>query len=101
MSGIRCLDGCFPSGFQLRMMMKGGMPAWSGSAEEQDHDLCRENSEEHTQWIDRAIAYGRRLFRADAVGIGECGWVGVGSGNHTHDGEIVELELHSGNRTDN
>ena len=63
----------------------------SRSAEEQHDDLCREDSEEHAERIYRGIAHCRRFFAACGVGISQCGRVGIGSGDQSHDGEIVEF----------
>ena len=70
------------------------------SAEEQHDDLGCEDAEEHRERVDRRVAQGGGLLRADAVGIGQCGRVGIGTGYHTHDGEVVELELQTGYRAD-
>ena len=63
----------------------------SCAATEQHDELCGENSQKHAQRIDRGVADGRLFARTDAVGIGQRGWVGVGSGQHAHDGEIIEF----------
>ena len=63
----------------------------SCAATEQHDELCGENPQKHAQRIDRGVADGRLFARTDAVGIGQRGRVGVGSGQHAHDGEIVEF----------
>ena len=69
------------------------------SAAEEHDELCRKDAEEHAQRINCRIADGGSLTRADAVGVSKCWRIGTCTGNHTHDGEIVELELQTGNHT--
>ena len=71
------------------------------SAEEEHHDLCCEDAQEHRERIYRRITQRRCLFRADAVRVGQGRGVGVCTGYHTCNGEVVELEPDAGNRSDN
>ena len=61
---------------------------------------CKD-AQEHAQWIDRGVTYGRSFTCTNAVGIGQCGWVGVGTRNHSHDSKVVELIAQTGNRSHN
>ena len=69
------------------------------SAKEKHTDLSREDTQEHRQRINRGIADGRGFLRAARVGVSQGRWVSVGTGNHTHDREVVELELPPGDRS--
>ena len=70
------------------------------SAEEQHHNLCREDTQEHAQRINCRITYGWSLLGARCVGIGQGRRVGIGTCQHTHDGEVIELELQAGDGSD-
>ncbi len=67
------------------------------SAEEEDDNLGGEDAQEHGQRIDRRVAQSGSLFGADAVRVGEGRRVGVGTGYHTRQGEVVELVAYAGN----
>ena len=71
------------------------------STEEQHNELRCEDTQEHTQRINRRIADSRSLARANRVGVSE-GWrVGVCTGKHTHYCKVVELVLHACYSADN
>ena len=69
------------------------------SAEEEDDDLGGEDAQEHGQRIDRRVAQSGSLLGADAVRVGEGRRVGVGTGYHSRQGEVVELVAYAGNGT--
>lgn len=60
-------------------------------AGEEHHQLRHQDTQEHAQGIDGAVAQRGSLLGASLVGVGQCRGVGVGAGQHTHDGVIVEL----------
>ena len=70
------------------------------SAAEQHDELGCEDTQEHRQRIYCRVADGRSLTWADWVGVSQCWRIGASTGKHTHNGEVVELELQSGYRTD-
>ena len=70
------------------------------SATEEDDQLGCENSEKHTEWVDRGIADGWCFFGTNLVGIGQGGRICACSSQHSHNGEIIKLVLQSGNCAD-
>ena len=61
------------------------------TTEEQHDDLSSKDPEEHAQRIYSGVAHSRSFLGARGIGVGQCWWIGVGTGDHTHDREIVEL----------
>ena len=71
------------------------------STEEEYDDLCRKDSKEHSQRVNRRIAQGWSLLRADTVRVGESRGIGISAGYHTCNGKVVELVAYAGYRSDN
>ena len=49
------------------------------SAEEEHHNLGGEDAQEHGQRVNGRVSDGRSLLRADAVRVGQCGGIGIGT----------------------
>ena len=69
------------------------------SATEYHYHLCRKDTQEHGEWVNRRVTYGMSLLCTATVGVCQCWWIGERTSHHTHDGEVVEMELHPRERT--
>src|SRR3712207_38873 len=51
-------------------------------------------------WINRRVTHGRRIALCEVIGIVQCGWIRVGSGQYTYQCEVVKVhEITTNQRT--
>ena len=65
------------------------------AAEEEHYDLRGEDAQEHGERVYRRVSHSGRLLGASLIGVSQRRRVCAGSGEHTHDGEVIKLVLHS------
>src|SRR3712207_8841486 len=50
-------------------------------------------------WINRRVTHGRRIALCEVIGIVQCGWIRVGSGQYTYQCEVVKVHERSEEHT--
>ena len=67
----------------------------------QQYHLTCKDAQEHGERIDGRVAYGRCIVAGCLVRVGQCGGVGVATGNQTHQGEVVDFVVEATQQSDN
>lgn len=61
--------------------------------EEEDYQLRHDYTHEHRERVDRGVTYGGSVVVGDLVAVSKCRRVGICTGQHTADAEIIHLVL--------